>query len=149
MTAALAHRRREVEHLLEDLRRWAQRHDAVDAVVLVGSVARGEDRVGSDVDVVVLTGDPILCPVDGGWFVGLRPGSRLVRTATWGPVREQRYRLPSGVVVEVGLAPPSWAGVPLDAGTRRVLGDGHRVLHDPHRTLARAVAALPAAQPGR
>jgi len=32
--------------------------------------------------------------------------------------------------------------VPLDAGTRRVLGDGHRILHDSHDQLAGAIRDL-------
>jgi hypothetical protein len=34
------------------------------------------------------------------------------------------------VIVELGFAPSSWATVPLDPGTRRVLADGHRVIYD-------------------
>jgi len=140
VTARLKGRRREVDRLLIDLVAWAAQRPTVDALVLVGSYARGGERMASDVDVVVLTADP---GTDSAldWFAGLRPGSRLVRRATWGPVREQRHRLRSGLLVELGVAPTSWAAVPLDAGTRRVLADGHRVLHDPHGFAAAAGAA--------
>ena len=141
MTARLKGRRRQVDRLLGDLMAWAERRPAVAAVVLVGSYARGGERMASDVDLVVLTSDPDGCSAGSGWFAGLRPGSRLVRQQSWGPVEEQRYRLRSGLLVEVGVAAPSWAAVPLDAGTRRVLADGHRVLHDPRGTAGRAGAA--------
>ncbi len=111
---------------------------------MVGSYARGHERMASDVDVMILTEDLDSCSLASGWFQRLRPGSRLVRAAIFGPVREQRYRLRCGLLAEIDLAPTSWAEVPLDAGTRRVLADGHRILHDPHTVLARAAAALQA-----
>ena len=98
--------------------------------------------MASDVDVMILTEDIDSYSLASGWFEQLRPGSKLVRAATWGPVCEQRYRLRSGLLAEIDLAPTAWADVPLDAGTHRVLGDGHRILHDPHTILARAAAAL-------
>ncbi|WP_432537973.1 nucleotidyltransferase domain-containing protein [Kineococcus arenarius] len=142
MTARLKGRRRHADHLLDDLTRWAQHQPRIQALAVVGSYARGHERMASDVDIMILTDDTDSCSLANRWFEQLRPGSRLVRAATWGPVREQRYRLRSGLLAEIDLAPTSWADVPLDAGTRRVLGDGHRTLHDPHAILARAAAAL-------
>jgi len=69
------------------------------------------------------------------------PGSRLIRSRTWGPVRERRFRLASGLIVELGIAPSSWAEIPLDAGTRRVLRDGHRVLYGTDLMAAASAAA--------
>jgi hypothetical protein len=38
--------------------------------------------------------------------------------------------------------PPSWAAVPLDPGTARVLRDGCRILHDPEGLLGHALEAV-------
>lgn len=140
MTTRLKGRRREVARVVDDVARWAERHEAVHGVALVGSYARGAERMASDVDLVILTADPDAL-ADTPWFPTLRPGAALIRTMRWGPVRERRYRLRSGLLVELGLAPDDWAAVPLDAGTRRVLADGHRVLYDTG-VLAAAVAGL-------
>ena len=148
MSARLKGRRRHADRLLSDVTRWADAEPGIHALCLVGSFARGHEGMGSDVDVLVLLEDVDSDVGSVGWFQRLAPGSRLVRVATWGPVREQRWRLRSGLVAEIDLAPVSWAEVPLDSGTRRVLADGHRILHDPHGTLARAAAALRARQPG-
>ena len=43
--------------------------------------------------------------------------------------------------MELGIAPSSWAEVPLDAGTERVLRDGHRILYDTG-VMAHASAAV-------
>jgi len=44
-------------------------------------------------------------------------------------------------VVEVGLAMPDWAGLPLDAGTAKVLADGCKILVD-DGTVAAALESL-------
>ena len=142
MTARLKGRRGHAHRLIAELTRWAEQDPGIHALCLVGSYARSGEGMASDVDVVVLTARMDAYACGTGWFERLRPGSSLVRTATWGPVHEQRWRLRSGLVVELDLAPVSWADVPLDAGTRRVLGDGHRILHDPYGTLARAATAV-------
>ncbi|WP_345713251.1 nucleotidyltransferase domain-containing protein [Kineococcus glutinatus] len=142
MSARMKGRHRETERLLTDLTRWAQDQVDVHAVALVGSHARGRARMASDVDLVVLSPAFARLAADTTWFTRLRPGSRHVRSATWGPLLERRHRLRSGLLVELGLAAPEWAALPLDAGTHRVLRDGHRVLHDRHGLLARAAAAL-------
>ena len=55
---------------------------------------------------------------------------------------ERRFALPSGLEVEFGVAPPSWAATdPVDEGTRRVVTDGALVLYDPKGILARLLDA--------
>jgi hypothetical protein len=129
MTTRLKGRRRSVERLIRDMTVWAHSNDKVGALVLVGSYAQGAERMASDVDLVVLSEDPASL-ANTSWFQRVRPGARLIRTETWGPVQKRRFRLKDGLIVELGIAPSSWATVPLDASTRRVLSDGHRVLYD-------------------
>jgi predicted nucleotidyltransferase len=140
MSARLKGRRRAVNALLVDVERWAAEHDDVKAVALVGSYARGAERMASDLDLMILADDANAL-ANEDWFVRLRPDARFIRAANWGPVRERRFRLRSGLLVELNFASESWADVPLDAGTRRVLEDGHRILYDtgPLRVAASAV----------
>jgi hypothetical protein len=142
VTARLKGRRAHAHRLIADLTRWAEQDPGIHALCLVGSYARGSEGMASDVDVVVLCADLAPYSVATGWFHGLRSDAQLLRLARWGPVQEQRWRLRSGLLAEIGLAAVSWADVPLDAGTRRVLSDGHRILHDPHGTVAQAATAL-------
>ncbi|PWU55899.1 hypothetical protein DLE60_27165 [Micromonospora globispora] len=108
-------------------------------VVVVGSWARGAARMDSDVDIVVLTDNPR--HGEAGVWTGLL-GGEVVRLADWGPLREVRVRRPSGLEVEMGVVPVSWADTdPVDSGTRRVISDGHRAVHDPAGVLARLSAA--------
>ena len=135
-------RRREVELLLERVPAWASARVDVTAVALVGSWARGEEGPGSDVDLVVLTEDPLAYTEGDDWIEPLAPGASLVRTGDWGAVVERRLRLPSGLEVEVGVGRSSWAATaPVDAGTLRVVRDGLRSVHDPRGLLARLLGA--------
>jgi hypothetical protein len=140
MTARLKGRRREAAAVVDAIARWAVGQDSVLAVAVVGSYARGAERMASDVDIVIIAKDPQRF-TDVVWFRGLRPRARLIRSMPWGPVLERRMRLPSGLHIELDFAPVTWAAVPLDPGTRRVLGNGHRIISD-SGILAAAVAAL-------
>ena len=66
----------------------------------------------------------------------------LIRIRSWGPITEQRFATTSGLEVEIDIGCPAWASVmPVDPGTRRVVTDGARILHDPMRMLATLLRA--------
>jgi hypothetical protein len=115
-------------------------------LALVGSYAYDRPRLASDVDLVLLTSQPDRHAEGIDWIAHLDPSARLVRDRTWGPLRERRVRLRSGLQVELGVVSPDWASLPLDQGTARVLRDGCRVLYDPEGLLRAALAALVAAE---
>ncbi|WP_345373550.1 nucleotidyltransferase domain-containing protein [Frondihabitans cladoniiphilus] len=140
MSARFAARRRQAARVTEEIERWARRTSEIRAAAIVGSYARGQERMSSDIDVLVLSDAPDEI-ADSAWFASLHPAAHLVRSGRWGPVHERRFRLRSGLIVELGFAPSTWADVPLDEGTARVLGDGHRILHD-DGLLRKAAAAL-------
>jgi len=140
VTTRLKGRRRAAHAVIHDIGTWAATRADVLAVAVVGSYARNAERMASDVDITILTDDPDGLS-DDAWFRTLRPNARLIRSMNWGPVRERRMRLPSGLQVELNLAPLSWAAVPLDGGTRRVLSDGHQIIYDTG-LLASAIATL-------
>jgi hypothetical protein len=61
----------------------------------------------------------------------------------YGKVWSRRIWLSSGLEVEMSFAPLGWAVVsPLDTGTRRVISDGCRILHDPDGFLERLCVAV-------
>ncbi len=133
--------------VVERVVRWAAGRPDVVAVGLAGSYARGTAGPDSDVDLVVLTRDRD-AHLGPGWVPAvLGTGVADLRTRRWGPLLERRFRLPGGLVVELGFAPASWAAVPPDPGTARVVADGFVVLHDPAGVLARLVERVRAGNP--
>ena len=129
----------EVRELLARVREWAAQQPEVAAAALVGSWARNDARMDSDVDLVVLTDTELRYLGDERWVAELG-GLRIVKTARWGPLTERRFVLPSGLEVEVGIATTAWAATdPVDSGTRRVVEDGMCIIHDP-RELLRSLA---------
>ena len=112
------------------------------ALAVVGSYAYDHPRMVSDVDLVLLTNDPDNHSQGLGWVASFDPRARLIRDQWWGSLRERRVRLYSGLQVELGIARPAWASLPLDPGTERVLRAGCRILHDPHRRLTEALTTL-------
>ncbi|MDZ5445361.1 nucleotidyltransferase domain-containing protein [Micromonospora sp. 4G57] len=123
---------------------WAAEREDVRGVVVVGSWARGAARMDSDVDIVVLADNARYA--EAGVWAGLL-GGEVVRLQEWGPLREVRVRRPSGLEVEMGVVPVSWADTdPVDSGTRRVISDGHSIVHDPAGALAALSACCTSSQ---
>ena len=132
----------EVESVLQHLTRWAQRRSDIRALALVGSWVHGAPHESSDVDLVLLTDSPEHYIGDSDWSPDLG-GACVVRTVDWGAITEKRFALPSGLEIELDVGTPSWASVhPIDSGTRTVVTDGMRVLHDPDGLLARLATSL-------
>lgn len=139
-------RRFEVDALIEAARRWAARRPDVRALALVGSSARDDAEPDSDVDLVLLVDQPDRYLSDEAWTKELGAGS-IIRTKSWGALTERRLALPSGLEVDVGIASIAWAATaPVDAGTRRVVADGIRVVFDPDNVLTELIAAVTCAR---
>lgn len=118
---AIEERAEEVERLLERACEWA--------------------ATRPDVDLSILTTEPGRYLEVEAWVRALG-GGRVVETQAWGPLTERRFVLPSGLEVEAGIAPPSWASTdPVDPGTRGVVRDGFRVVYDPEGLPACLVEA--------
>lgn len=133
---ATPERRREVDRFLAEAAAWASRRPDLAGLALVGSWARGGATTSSDVDLVLLADDTDPYLENDAWAAALGAAGSL-RTRARGPLTEKRFALRSGLEIDVGVAPSSWAATdPLDPGTRRVARDGLRPLHDPEGLIA-------------
>jgi len=139
----------EYEHVLDRVRVWAEGHPDVVAVGVVGSWARGTPRMDSDVDVVVVTTGRRDDASAIAWACEILGDAAVGTSEWWGDLVERRVVLPTGFEVELDFVNPSWAAVPVDAGTRRVVVDGFLALYDPGGMLARLRVASddPAVRP--
>jgi uncharacterized protein len=135
--------------IIEVVLRWARAQPTICAGALVGSHARGTARADSDIDLVALTTAPDLFRGDPEWIRAIDWSRCEASPATsqdeeYGQLWSRRiWLMPDRYELEIGFALLSWADVhPLDAGTRQVVADGCRILHDTNGLLARLCAAV-------
>ncbi|MGO9322124.1 MAG: aminoglycoside 6-adenylyltransferase [Solirubrobacteraceae bacterium] len=130
-------RQDEVEQVSDQVAAWAVEDPGIRGIGMAGSWARGEGRMDSDVDIIVLATEPERFTDSDEWLkkLGAPP---VIRRQQWGVVAERRVQLPSGLEVEFGIAPLSWANTdPVDSGTEKVVREGFRILYDPDSQLGR------------
>ncbi|MGI5233614.1 nucleotidyltransferase domain-containing protein [Actinoallomurus sp. CA-142502] len=126
----------DVENVIARVTRWAAERDDVLGLLLAGSYARDAAGPDSDLDLILLTKE-IDRYADGTWADELDLGE-LTRVQTWGPITERRFLTGAGLEVELNIGSSDWARTdPVDPGTRRVVTDGVRILHDPEGALTR------------
>ena len=130
MSARFRARRRLAHDVIDRTREWAEGQDDVRSCVVVVSYAYDAPRMGSDVDIVVVTTTPSAYLTGLDFTATIAPRARAVRTQTWGALTERRIRLPGGLLVEFGFVDPDWCALPLDPGTAHVLAHGCWVLVD-------------------
>ena len=118
-----------VEKFLNQFTAWASAQPDILAVALVGSYARGTAKETSDVDLVVLARLPDTYLHTTDWT---HQFGQVLRNDTedYGRLISLRVWYADGLEVEYGLTDESWAGVPLDEGSRQVIADGMRVLFE-------------------
>jgi predicted nucleotidyltransferase len=127
---------------------WAKSCGDIHSVALVGSYARGDARADSDIDFVVLAETPEKFRADASWpesidWKAIGMHIRSWQDENYGVVWSRRIYLEPHLEVEISFAPLFWASVnPLDPGTRRVVADGCRILHDPDGLLDRLCASV-------
>jgi predicted nucleotidyltransferase len=131
-----------VDAVIQRVSAWVASRADIRGLALVGSYAKGNPTQDSDVDLIVLTNRPPDYIGRDDWITELGAGEP-VKTETWGAITERRLRQVDGLEVEIGFGEPSWASTkPVDAGTRRVVLDGIRILHDPDLLLSRLVETV-------
>lgn len=131
----------QISALIEAVREWAQQRADMLAVAIVGSHARGTATPESDLDVMLLTSDVAPYLDETSWASRFGDVGTAVEE-DWGAVTSLRVHYGDGVEVEFGFTTATWAGLPVDDGTRRVVADGMQVLWDPHGLLGRLQQAV-------
>jgi hypothetical protein len=140
-----ASRSAEFESVVGAAAAWVRGRPDIHGLAVVGSWARGRAHARSDVDLIVLAELPErYADGDDSWMVeALGRPAVTVRRRAWGVVTERRALLQSGLEVELGLAPLSWAcSEPLDPGTAEVVRGGCLPVVDADGRLARLIDAV-------
>lgn len=113
---------------------WAEGHNDIEGLGVVGSYARGEQREESDIDVMVFCANPDNFVSDHAWL-GLFGKTKEVAVEDWGGVQTVRAGFESGMEIEFNFGRLAWADVPVDPGTTEVVTNGFDVLYDPNGRL--------------
>ena len=127
---------------VEEVTEWASSCEAVIALALVGSHARNKAGPDSDIDFILLCDNTSHLINNLSWIKQFGK-IRSYQLEEWGVVTSIRVIYIDGQEIEFGIAPLSWASIPIDAGTSRVVTDGIKILKDKRRivsTLKGAVA---------
>lgn len=114
--------------IIDSITAWSENDDRVKALLMVGSCARGTARPDSDVDLVLLTEDKSSLLANDAWIhqFGTVASKQIEQ---YGLCTSLRVWYEDGTEIEYGIVPDTWLDIPLDAGTRRVLEDGYRLLY--------------------
>lgn len=117
-----------ITKFLKELSDWAACRPDVRAVYLVGSYARRQARPDSDIDLVILTGQPGAYLQDTSWTGQF---GRVLRQQQedYGRLISLRVWYADGGEVEYGFSTPDWIAEPLDEGTAHVLAGGFQRLY--------------------
>ena len=138
---------KKLNQILAVVRQFAISHSQIVAVALCGSQARGTARPDSDIDLSILVEDQQLFK-NTDWiaqidFKKIDEKIASFRDAAYGTVWSRHVFLESGTEIEFSFANRSWADIdPIDGGTKKVVSDGYKVLHDPHQILIELLAQL-------
>lgn len=122
--------------IIKMITEWGEKDPQVEAIVLVGSFARKTNKPDSDIDVCLITDfkEELLYKISFIHIFGLVKNYVI---EYWGACTSIRVWFEEGEEVEFGLVKPSWYSIPLDAGTRRILEDGYRILVDKQGILTK------------
>ncbi len=137
-------RRKEYTEVCDAVVNWASDRPDIRGAAVVGSWARSEPRMDSDVDLVILTTKEDAYSASEAWTsTAVSQPAVTIRTQEWGRITERRIRLASGLEIEFGFASPKWAETdPVDPGTARVVLDGCVPLLDRDKLFEKLVGAV-------
>jgi streptomycin adenylyltransferase len=124
----------DVDTFLQAFIAWVSKQQGIEGVALAGSRARDAATEHSDVDLIIVTSERDEYFQSFHWLSQFGE-VQCCQRETWGAVETIRAKYTNGLEVEYNFADPTWADVPLDPGTHRVVSEGFRILFDPKGIL--------------
>jgi predicted nucleotidyltransferase len=119
----------DIEPFFKDLVHWAKSQSDLLAIALVGSYARDTANALSDIDLILIARAPEKYLQDETWASAFGPIEKQ-QIEHYGKVTSLRVWYSAGPEVEFGLTNREWLSLPLDAGTKRIISDGIKVLFE-------------------
>ncbi|MFV0298124.1 MAG: hypothetical protein ACK5JT_18630 [Hyphomicrobiaceae bacterium] len=141
--------RRQSEKILQAMKNWSCGNRHIRGMAVVGSWD-DEDRAHAEahLDMVFVVEEPDRFRSCELWMREIDWNAAALGEGRWsdcdaGCGCARHLSFDDGTRVEVSFVPRSWAEVdPIDAATRRIAGNGMRVVHDPDGLLGRLITVL-------
>lgn len=119
-----------VDYLLQQFKKWSAFQNHIKGVAIVGSFARGDFHLKSDVDLVIISTDKEVTIQDILLEFKYEDVNRH-QLEQWGPfLTSLRIFYDNELEVEYGVVTNVWVKEPLDKGTKEVVKDGFKILLD-------------------
>lgn len=111
------------KQVFKKLKEIGQHTSDIECILIVGSLARGTNTIGSDLDIMIITANKSFLVQDKSFigYFGIVCNSKIecYRACTSIRVWYQDEN-----EIEFGIVDPSWISLTLDSGTRKVLTEG-------------------------
>lgn len=131
-----------IDAFISRLEHWSAGEPGINAIALVGSHARGAARTDSDIDVIIICTDPSQYLESPKWLSAFGEIKNAERE-DWGLVQSWRVFYLDGTEVEFGITTEQWCSkAEINSGTGRVIGDGAKIIFDPHLLLEKLIVAV-------
>ncbi len=133
-----------LKQILDLSKQLAESDENILALGLCGSWARGTPNPDSDIDISIITKDKETFR-KSNWieqidFEHIGEQMHSYEDKDYGLVWSRHVHLQSKIEIEFSFADSSWANTDmLDKGTAKVVSDGYKIVHDPHRILEKLV----------
>ncbi|MDP3948277.1 MAG: aminoglycoside 6-adenylyltransferase [bacterium] len=135
-------REMDTEEFIAEFTKWANGQKEILGVLLVGSYAINSAKSDSDIDLVIITDQPVSYLEDDKWVKGFGEVKEIIREV-YKSVQVKRVFYSNGLEVEYGITTPEWAKInPVDSGTERVIKDGVKILLDKNDILKLLIDTL-------
>jgi len=118
-----------VDGFLFEFKRWAATEAGIHAVALMGPYAHKMATEVSDVDLIVVVSSPNIYLKYRQW-TGLFGNVVREQTEFYEKCTSLRVWYDEGIEVEYGFVDESWAALPVDDETRKIISDGMKVMFE-------------------
>jgi predicted nucleotidyltransferase len=128
--------------LLQKFKKWSESQKHIQGVAIVGSFAREEFRLDSDIDLVIISDNKEAAIQDilSGFEYDVVFRHQLEQ---WGPfLTSLRIFYDNGLEVEYGVTTYDWVKDPLDGGTKNVVKNGFKILIDKENVFSSVIEFL-------
>lgn len=111
------------KQVFKKLKEIGQHTSDIECILIVGSVARGTNIMGSDLDIMIISSNKSFLVHDKSFieYFGIVCNSKI---ECYGICTSIRVWYQDENEIEFGIVDPSWISLTLDSGTKKVLTEG-------------------------